>query len=146
MIVAVLDTNVLASGFVRSNPNAPPVQLIDAWRGRTFTLVTSEPILAELAHTLARPYFRQRLSPSQVERILTLLREQSTVTPITVHVAGIATHPEDDLVLATAVSARADHIVTGDGPLQKLSAFRGVTILSPRDFCELLTGRDRDRT
>jgi hypothetical protein len=30
MIRAVLDTNVLASGFARSNPLAAPAQLVDA--------------------------------------------------------------------------------------------------------------------
>ncbi|TAK37024.1 MAG: PIN domain-containing protein [Chloroflexota bacterium] len=49
MIAAVLDTNVLASGFVRRNPTSPVVQLLDAWHARLYTLVISEHIIAELA-------------------------------------------------------------------------------------------------
>ena len=66
------------------------------------------------------------------------MRHEAEVTPITVRVAGVATHPEDDLVLATAVSAGADYLVTGDRQLQKLGRHGSVTILSPRGFLALL--------
>lgn len=48
-------------------------------------------------------------------------------------------HPEDDLVLAAAVSARADYRVTGDSKLQLRGRYQGVIILSPRAFLDLLT-------
>ncbi|MBI4492032.1 MAG: PIN domain-containing protein [Chloroflexi bacterium] len=63
MITAVLDANVLASSFVRSNPAAAPVLLLDAWRARSYTLVVSEHILTELRHTFEDRYFRRRLTP-----------------------------------------------------------------------------------
>jgi hypothetical protein len=68
-------------------------------------------------------------------------------SPITVSVAGTATHPEDDLILATALSVGVDYLVTGDSKLQRLRSYQGVTILSPRAFLEALTagpGDDRD--
>ncbi len=58
--------------------------------------------------------------------------------PITVTVQGVASHPEDDLILATAVSARADYLVTGDRQLLALGTFQGVQIVSPRDFVAIL--------
>jgi predicted nucleic acid-binding protein len=54
-------------------------------------------------------------------------------------VHNIATHPEDDVILATAVSAKADYLVTGDTKLQHIGMYRGVVILSPRRFLETLT-------
>jgi putative PIN family toxin of toxin-antitoxin system len=138
----VLDTNVLASGFVRTNPQSPPVQLIDAWRARLFTLVVSEHILAELERTFAEPYFSTRLTPTQRTADISLISEEATITPITVQVHGIATHSEDDLVLATAVSAKA-YLVTGDRKLQDLGTYQGVTILSPRAFLDLLLSRHK---
>ncbi len=138
MIKAVLDTNVLASGFVRSNPLAAPVRLLDAWRAGAYTLVVSEHILEELARTLQEPYFRRRLSHALVSAALTLLRRQAVTTPITSHVSGVASHAEDDAVLATAVSGAAAYLVTGDTALQRLSSYQGVTILGPRAFLEWL--------
>jgi predicted nucleic acid-binding protein len=66
------------------------------------------------------------------------LNDLATRTPVTVVVAGIATHPEDDLVLAAAVSAGADYLVTGDKQLLRIGRYEGVTIVSPRDFLTLL--------
>lgn len=56
----------------------------------------------------------------------------------TVKVEHVASYPEDDLVLATAVSAKADYLVIGDGALQQLGVYEGVTILSPRAFLDIL--------
>lgn len=53
-------------------------------------------------------------------------------------VSGLASHPADDLVLDTAVSAGATYVVTGDGPLLRLGVVQGVTIVSPRHFLEIL--------
>ena len=50
----------------------------------------------------------------------------------------LATHPEDDLVLAAAVSARSDYLVTGDKKLQDLRSYQGVTIVTPREFLTIL--------
>ncbi|HLB12795.1 MAG TPA: PIN domain-containing protein [Dehalococcoidia bacterium] len=47
----VLDTNVLASGFVRANPTSPPVQIVNAWRAGIYRLALSDYILTELVRT-----------------------------------------------------------------------------------------------
>jgi predicted nucleic acid-binding protein len=53
-------------------------------------------------------------------------------------VSGVAAHPEDDLVLATAVGANADYLVTGVKQLLETSFYEGTTILSPREFLTIL--------
>ena len=142
MITAVVDTNVLASGFVRPEP--APGQLLLAWRDRLYTLVVSEHILVEFARTLEEPYFSKRLAPAERQRNLTLLRDEAVITPITVEVHGVATHQEDDVVLSTALSVPTDYLVTGDKKLQKLHIYQGVTILSPREFVEILARDNRE--
>ena len=139
MIKAVLDTNALASGFrgVR-NPISTPGQIIQAWKTGRFELMVSEHVLDELRRTFATRYFTRHLSAELIADALRSLEAEATVTPITVPVHGVATHSEDDLILATAVSANANYLVTGDGPLQALGAYQGVTILSPRTFLLLL--------
>jgi predicted nucleic acid-binding protein len=47
----------------------------------------------------------------------------------------------DDVVLATALAGKADVIVTGDDDLLVLKEFRGIRILSPRQFLQLLDRR-----
>jgi predicted nucleic acid-binding protein len=49
VIVAVLDTNVLVSGFPARG--TVPATLLDAWRQGVYQLVISDYILAEFAET-----------------------------------------------------------------------------------------------
>jgi predicted nucleic acid-binding protein len=52
----VLDTNVLASGLAGfRNPSSIMAHILRLWRAGGFALITSEPILTELVHTLQRP-------------------------------------------------------------------------------------------
>ena len=63
------------------------------------------------------------------------------VTEITVTVSGIAPSDKDDLVLATAKSAAAEYVVTGDEEFQSIGSWEGVQIVSPRQFLDILRQR-----
>jgi predicted nucleic acid-binding protein len=63
-----------------------------------------------------------------------VLRTAAVVTPLTVDVTGVATHPLDDFILATAIASGAYYLVMGDRKLRAITAFQGVTILTPREF------------
>jgi putative PIN family toxin of toxin-antitoxin system len=136
MTRVVLDANTLASGAITTTGTL--ASIIDAWRNGKYTVIVSEPILVELERTLQKPYFQQRLTNEQSSRFITLLRKRAILSPITISVHGVATHPEDDLILATALSAKANYLVTGDAKLQKLGTYSGVRILSPRAFLDIL--------
>ena len=139
MIVAVLDTNVLASGVAGiARPESTPGELLRLWRAKAFTLVVSEPILAELVRNLTNSYFASRLSPADINSALVRLRTESRVQPMTVQVSGVATHPQDDAILATALSARSAYLVTGDRPLLARGAYGGTRLLTPRQFLAVL--------
>jgi putative PIN family toxin of toxin-antitoxin system len=136
MIRAVLDTNVLASGF--ASAGGTPGQLLTWWGAASYELVVSAHILQEVERTLAKPYFRERYGPNQAANALERLKQHAVMTAISVDVHGVATHPEDDLVLATAVSAWATMLVTGDRRLREIGDYRGVTIVTPREFLSRL--------
>ena len=136
MTRVVLDTNVLASGLL-STGGAPSL-LLALWEARRFELVVSLPILDELESTLSKPYFRDHYQFGQVERGLQRLRSHALLTAITVEVQGIATHPADDLAIASAISASAGFLVTGDHLLRAVDRYQGVVIRTPREFFDLL--------
>jgi uncharacterized protein len=144
VIRAVLDTNVLASGFVGfDDARRAPAGLLRLWRDKQFELVVSAEILMELLDTFQDPYFRRRLTPEQLAEAERLVREEATWATHIEFLGGVATHPEDDLVLGAAVGAGVDCLVTGDVKLQRIGAYRGVRILSPRAFFDELTGTDQ---
>jgi predicted nucleic acid-binding protein len=81
---------------------------------------------------------KYRIAPQKLEVLRAFLESGPVATNISVEVHGIATHPEDDLILATAVSGRADYLVTGDRQLLALGSYQGVRIVTPRDFLAIL--------
>ena len=144
MTTAVLDTNVLVSAFVGvTNSHSVPGQLLRAWLLGVFHLVVSAHILDEVTRTLAKPYFRRRLTLTQIVAAHSLLTRRAVLAQITVRVQRVAAHPEDDLILATALSANADFLVTGDEQLQRLGSYQGVQIVGPRAFLAVLGNKGR---
>ncbi len=133
---AVLDANVLAPAF--ANPTATAGRLIALWQAGGFELVVSEHVIAEFRRTYADPYYARRLSPQQVDAAVALLRAEAIVTPITLPVSGVATHPEDNLVLATGLSGDADYLGTRDRQLLKLGGHLGLRIVSPGELLVIL--------
>lgn len=139
MIRAVLDTNVLASGFVEFAFSArTPARLLRLWREQRFELIVSDEIMTELLRTLRKPYFRRQITADQIQAAEWLLLNEATSTTRTIAVAGVALHAEDDLVLAAAVSAGADYLVTGDKRFLAVGSYAGVSIVSPRAFLDEL--------
>ena len=88
-------------------------------------------LLAEIASVLVRPRLRRYLSLDEAERFVTDLASQTTRTndaPLP-HPA-VCRDARDDYLIALAVMAQADAIVTGDLDLLELSD-PPVTVLTP---------------
>ncbi|OGD95198.1 putative toxin-antitoxin system toxin component, PIN family, partial [Candidatus Curtissbacteria bacterium RIFCSPLOWO2_01_FULL_37_9] len=90
--------------------------------------------------TFQKPYFQKRLSSKATTNFIDLLQNEAFVTPIIVKVQNVATHPEDDLTIATALSAKADYLVTGDQSLLNKvgNSYKGVILTTPSDFLKIL--------
>src|SRR3954454_16412148 len=142
MIRAVLDTNVLASGALGLTDGVtPPALLLQQWRAGRFRLIISNYIEEELRTTLTQPYFKRRIRSEDRELFLILLSKCAEHVAIRRRVAGVATHPEDDPILATALSARADYLVTGDLRLQRrVPSLQGIPLVLAAEFLDTLSG------
>lgn len=145
MTRAVIDTNVLVSGFTEyRHPAGVPAEVLRRWREGGYRLLASDAIRTELERTLRKPYYAARLTSEQVRAIEHLLETEAQRVGISADVVDVATHPEDDVVLATGISGQADFLVTGDRQLQRLGSYRGVNIVSPREFLDLLDRLEQD--
>lgn len=136
MIKATYDTNVLVSGTV--SLQGPSAFAIEAWVNDDVEMIISEPLIAELSKTLEKTYFTSRLTNKQTQSFIHLVRERATIVSITVPMPQVATHPEDDIVLATAESGKVKYIVTGDYGLQDLKRYKNIQIISPQAFSVIL--------
>jgi putative PIN family toxin of toxin-antitoxin system len=101
------------------------------------TIITSEPLLRELRTTLRNKF---AADPDELPLLSQLNEEADIVRPARLR-ERVCRDKDDDVVLATALAGKADVIVTGDDDLLMLNEFRGIRILSPRRFLELLDRR-----
>jgi len=107
----IVDTNILLSALI--NPNGLPAQLIDAWRGARFDLITSRDQLLELGGVARRPELRKYIVPPRVGRFINDLRELAEVLSRLPRVDS-SRDPRDNFLLAMAEASGADYLVTGD--------------------------------
>ena len=138
----VLDTNVVVSGLLWGGP---PKRLLDLAVSGDVALFSSTALLDELAGVLERRKFVAVLASRDVTAAF-LTQRYGAVTTLVMPARVDRTVPadaDDDQVMAAAVSARADAIVSGDGHLLALDPFRGIRIVSPAVALELF---NRTRT
>jgi putative PIN family toxin of toxin-antitoxin system len=128
----VLDTNVLLSGLLW---HGAPHALIERVREGTLTLISSPVLLAELAEVIARPQFETILARSNTsrERSLAELRALADVIEPPPLAEPVCRDPDDDAVLALAIAASVDLIVSGDRDLLDLKRFQGIAIITPAE-------------
>jgi putative PIN family toxin of toxin-antitoxin system len=107
---------------------------------RRYTIVISDHIIEEVRFALSKPFFVSRLAPEVAETLLVDLEQKADKVDISQSVEGVATHWQDDLVLATALSGHADVLVTGDRELLNLDQPFPFRIISPQEFLSMLEG------
>jgi uncharacterized protein len=125
----VLDTNTALSGLLW--PEGPPSRLIDAAEAQRVELASSTALLAELQGVLTRPKFAAQLAKRGLSVADVFDGYAALVTCITpTATPGVSRDPDDDHVLACALAARADLIVSGDNDLLVLERFEGIAIVN----------------
>ncbi len=123
----VLDTNVILAAFgTRGLCEDVVAVCMDQHE-----LALSGAILAEVRENLGRKF---KVSPSHVREIESLLRTHAEMVVPDETPEEACRDPDDCVVLGTATAAGADCIVTGDADLLTIGHFKGVAILSPREF------------
>ena len=132
---AVFDTNVLLSGLLW---HGAPHALLERVRSSALGLVSSPALLAELAEVSGRAKFDSILMRSHTSRELVVaevrqLAEMLDPPPLP---QPVCRDPDDDAVLALAIAAQVDFIVSGDNDLLALGAFNGISILTPAQALE----------
>ena len=129
----VLDTNVFTAAVVADGLCRDLVRV----RVLAHKLLTSPPLLRELRTTSRKKF---AVEPVELLLLSQLNEEVGIVAPVRPG-RRVCRDKSDDIVLATAIAGKADVIVTGDDDLLVLKQFRGIRILSPRQFLELLDRR-----
>ena len=132
----VLDTNTVISGLLWNNA---PAKILDAALAGQIELFTSEALLLELADVLPRAKFAKKLAASAFSAealnarygVLAQSIEPAIISPT-------SADPDDDHVLACALAAHADLIVSRDKDLLNLKRFQGIDIVNATEAWQRL--------
>ena len=126
---AVFDTNVLVAAFVTEGICS---KILIRGRKKQFHLIVYPVILQEFERVLIKKFSATR---NEARSALQIVSEatHSVVRPSQL-VQSICRDPDDDAILACALEAGADYLVTGDLDLLELKTFKGIRIITPRDF------------
>ena len=133
----VIDVNVWVSALLWGGV---PGQIVRLVYERTIEGYVSAELLQELEATLRRAKFQPRLEKRQ-QTVAELMAIATALCPSVliddVDIPNLR-DPDDAKIIATAISANAEVLITGDQDLLVLQDVQGIHILTPAQFLELL--------
>lgn len=125
----VFDTNVLIAAFLTEGLCSG---LMIRARKQPFSLVLCEDIISEFESILRKKF---KITSADVSEISAIVSEAaSEIIHDLSPVPNICRDPNDNMIIACAVDAQADYIVTGDEDLLILKKYKDIIILNPRNF------------
>ena len=118
---AVIDTNIFVSATIVTH--GKPAQLINILGEDQVTLITSSVLSQELLDTLTHPVFVKKYHPNQeqIGRIFRFIKSGQQVKNLQL-TSILIRDPKDIMVLATALTGKADYLVTGDKDLLEVKS------------------------
>jgi putative PIN family toxin of toxin-antitoxin system len=131
LLRGVFDNNALVSAVLLSGiPRRAFDKLLN-----NGTVLVSVPVLLELADVLNREKFDKYVTHDERMRFMVSFLKVAEMIEVSETIT-VCRDPKDDKLLELAISGSASFLVTGDKDLLVLNPFRGVEIISPREFLE----------
>ena len=136
----VLDTNVLVSAFLW---RGLPGRLIELAGEREIQVYTSRVLLEELSATLAKKKLAKYVAATGLSAGQMLVAFKRLATAVTTRQLDerVSRDVDDDAVLACALAARAELIVSGDDDLLVLGSFKDIAIVSVASAVQRFSGQ-----
>jgi len=131
----VLDANILVSAFLA--PQGEDAHVLR--QAKAHELYLSPFILLEVRHTLHYPRIRKKYpyTNAAIERHVKDLALISILVHPQRTLEGVCRDPDDNAVLACAVEAQADYLVTRN--IKHFpKTYKGVTVIHPKKFLEMV--------
>ena len=128
-MIVVFDTNVLIAAIITEGICS---KLLRRARSGEFSLISCPFILKELRLVLSKKF---RLSHEDIASAMEPISE--AIGQVIEHgpkITDICRDADDDYIVACAVAAEADYLVTGDSDLLEIKNYQDIKFISPRDF------------
>ena len=129
----VLDTNVFISGIHWTGDSQ---KILLMFRNKEIELVSSLPIIEEITKTLRN--FRIPLSEEDIFMWKNMILENSLLVEPEEKINIVKEDIDDNKFIEVAVTGKANYIITQDNHLLKIKDFRGIKILTPKEFLDIV--------
>jgi putative PIN family toxin of toxin-antitoxin system len=139
MIRVVLGTNLFVSALLKTG--SIPDKILQLIRDEKVLLLLSDSICDEISRVLTYPKIRKRLAVSDddLRNFVQFLGYVAIITPGTLNLPLLDAVPDDTKYLVCAVEGHADFVVSGDHHLSDLVTYRGIRIVTPAEFLQIVS-------
>jgi uncharacterized protein len=134
------DTNVIISAL---NFSGNPARILDMAEAGEIRLAISNDILNEAEGVLQRPKFGW--TQEQVDGAIRGLSAFAEHVEPKQRIDVVKEDPTDNRILECAAASGSEYLVSGDKHLLKVGQYKGVKIVTPADFIEVIVGQSRTR-
>jgi putative PIN family toxin of toxin-antitoxin system len=140
MAKAVLDTTVLVSAFLKPINGGVSFELLRFAAQGSFDLYLSNDILEETARVLLREGRMRKRYAYPDSAVVEFCQNIATLSTIADNLpeVSVVRDPEDDMIIASAIAADADYLVSRDKDLLVLGEYEGIKIVTPEEFSLVL--------
>ncbi|MBI4690766.1 MAG: putative toxin-antitoxin system toxin component, PIN family [Nitrospirae bacterium] len=129
----VLDSNVIVAAFAARGLCSEVFEVCLSGH----SIVISEHILSEVKTSLIK---KIRLPESVIKDIIGYLRDEAERVKPCELTDSPCRDKDDDIIIGTALSGNAEFIISGDDDLLVLKKYKGIDIVTPREFWSRLKG------
>ena len=135
----VIDTNILVSAFLW---HGLPGELIELAGDKTIQPYTSRVLIEELTSVLTRKKLAKQVAATGLSaaEMISHFRRLVTVVSAPALPQQVSRDPDDDAVLACALAARVDLIISGDADLLSLKTFQAIPIVTVAQALKQILG------
>ena len=126
--VVVIDLNVFVRALLGSKINKA---IYEAIKEERIMLAFCPDMLENLTRVLLRP--RLKLKLEDIKEYLELIKTKAIIVKPKIR-TNTCRDASDNIVLETAIAAKADIIISNDKDLLVLKSFRGIPIIKPKEF------------
>lgn len=123
----LLDTNVLIAAFIARGV----CHALFEYCIQKHTLISSEFILSELREKLTDKF---KYSKQDADDVVRHIQTRIEIVFPDDPVESVCRDPDDDHILAAAVTGNCDYVITGDKDLLLLHSYNNIRIFSPAEF------------
>ncbi len=129
----MIDTNIWISFLIGKTLS----DLSEALLNDKIRVLFSEELFEELFEVLRRPKFKKYFSQNDIAELISLIHLIAKFIQIREQLESCR-DPKDNFLLDLSVSGDADYLITGENDLLALNPFRGVHIITYREFQDIL--------